>query len=176
MGITNLTREQAAAIFTGEVTQWSEVGGPDVEIVVFVQEPDDTMTVTFQDFLLNGVDFAESAEVLLSEFDVFPVVEGLTGAVSYASIAGVKSMEADKMMEVINPINLDGLSPEDPDYWLISQIGLAWLPDRQEFVEPFLEWVVDMMDSSIARMLMERYGVISGNPIIPDVVSPSGTG
>ena len=149
IGITNLTREQAVAIFTGEVTNWSEVGGPDLAITVFVQEPDDTITVTFRDTLLDGAEFTMPSGVLLTEFDVFPVVAGLTGAVSYASYAGLKSLESDLQGTAFDPVMLDGCSPDDPKYWLVSQVGLAWLPERQDYVMPFLAWVADFIDAPI---------------------------
>lgn len=38
-GVTSLTREQAAAIFEGEIENWQEIGGPDLEVFVFDKEP-----------------------------------------------------------------------------------------------------------------------------------------
>ena len=37
-GVTDLTVEQIAQIFTGEITNWSELGGADAEIAVFGRE------------------------------------------------------------------------------------------------------------------------------------------
>lgn len=38
-GVTQLTRQQIAAIYRGEITNWREVGGPDSPILVIDKEP-----------------------------------------------------------------------------------------------------------------------------------------
>lgn len=38
-GVTNLTKEQLKGLFEGEITNWSEVGGPDMEVFVYDKEP-----------------------------------------------------------------------------------------------------------------------------------------
>ncbi|WP_228083262.1 phosphate ABC transporter substrate-binding protein [Streptomyces profundus] len=38
-GVTNLTREQVQGIFEGTITNWSEVGGPDLGVFVYDKEP-----------------------------------------------------------------------------------------------------------------------------------------
>ena len=38
-GVESLTREQAKAIFEGRVTNWEDVGGPDLKVFVYDKEP-----------------------------------------------------------------------------------------------------------------------------------------
>ncbi len=38
-GVTNLTKDQVRALFEGRVTNWSELGGPDVPVFVYDKEP-----------------------------------------------------------------------------------------------------------------------------------------
>lgn len=38
-GVDNLTRQQVRGLFEGKITNWSEVGGPDLEVFVYDKEP-----------------------------------------------------------------------------------------------------------------------------------------
>ena len=50
-GVTDLTVEQIAQIFTGEITNWSELGGADAEIAVFGREAGSGTRGAFEVFL-----------------------------------------------------------------------------------------------------------------------------
>jgi phosphate transport system substrate-binding protein len=38
-GLDSITREEAKAVFEGRVTNWSELGGPDIDVFVYDKEP-----------------------------------------------------------------------------------------------------------------------------------------
>jgi phosphate transport system substrate-binding protein len=38
-GVTDLSKEEVRGLFEGEITNWSEVGGPDMEVFVYDKEP-----------------------------------------------------------------------------------------------------------------------------------------
>ena len=159
IGITDLTREQVARIFAGEITNWSEIGGPDQAIVVFIQKPEDSMTYAVQDFILDGYLFADSATVLLEERVVFSLVESMPGSISYASWAGKKYWEFIFLTEFIDAVDLDGWSPDDPEYPFVSSIGLAYLPERRPDLQPLFDWGYDFLDSAVAQTLLGQFGV-----------------
>ena len=158
LGIDNLTREQAAALFSGEVTNWSQLGAPDIEIAVFVQEAEDTTTVALCDYLLGTTQFAESAQILFNDRDLISVVSGFPGSVSYSSLATKRLSEESTSGDLAKSVSLDGLLPDDLNYPLIAPVGFAFLPERQADLQPILDWAVGFLNSEMGQYLLEKYG------------------
>ncbi len=86
--VTDLTTEQIAAIYTGEITNWSEVGGPDAEIAVLGRDSASGTRSAFEEIL--GI---EDACVYLNEYsstgDVIGNVASNPNAIGYASLSAV---------------------------------------------------------------------------------------
>lgn len=53
-GVTDLTKDQLISIFTGETTNWSEVGGPDEDIVLITRPESSGTRATFEKYALDG--------------------------------------------------------------------------------------------------------------------------
>ena len=137
VGDISLTAEQAAAIFSGAITNWSEVGGPDLDIVLYVRDEADSSTAAFRDAFFGDEPFAESAQVMTSKTDMINEVSGIEGAIGFgtwpaAVAAGTK----------VRPITLDGQLPADADYPITTKLGLGYLEERQADVQPLTDWLI----------------------------------
>jgi len=65
--VSTLTMEQLAKIFKGEITNWSQVGGPNEPIKVTVRAvPETGAGVLFQEKVLKGEPYAKDATVMAS--------------------------------------------------------------------------------------------------------------
>ena len=65
--VSTLTMEQLSKIFKGEITNWSQVGGPNEPIKVTVRAvPDTGAGVLFQEKVLKGEPYAKDATVMAS--------------------------------------------------------------------------------------------------------------
>jgi phosphate transport system substrate-binding protein len=171
VGIDNLTREQVAAIFSGEVTNWVELGGPDQTIMVFLQLDGDPLTEFISEYILSGRPFVETAQLVPEDRAVFPVVEGIPGAFSYAAWASKKYMEIDDSADYLDATQIEGLTPDNPDYPFVSAMGFAYLPEQQAFLQPLLDWAFSLVNSEIGQLFMERYGL---QPLLPSTATPEG--
>jgi phosphate transport system substrate-binding protein len=60
--VTELTLAQIKAIYTGQITNWSKVGGPDAKIILYSRENNSGTYVYFKDNVLDGEDYAPSAQ------------------------------------------------------------------------------------------------------------------
>ena len=86
--VAELTSEQIAKIFTGEITNWSELGGNDAEIAVFGRDAASGTRSAFEEIL--GI---EDKCAYLNEYsttgDVIGNVASNPNAIGYASLSAV---------------------------------------------------------------------------------------
>lgn len=60
--VHELSLTQIKAIYMGKVTNWKDVGGPDAKIILYSRENNSGTYVYFKDNVLEGEDFAPSAQ------------------------------------------------------------------------------------------------------------------
>ena len=98
--VADLTMEQIAGIYTGTITNWSEVGGNDGEIVCIGREAGSGTRSGFEE-LTETVDKCKYRQELTSTGDVITAVAQNPDAIGYASLASVKdSVKALKVAGV----------------------------------------------------------------------------
>lgn len=102
--VSDLTLEQIAAIFTGEITNWSEVGGDDSEIVLIGREAGSGTRDGFES-ITGTEDACNYRQELTSTGDVITSVATNPAAIGYASLASVK--------DSVKAISVGGVSPSE---------------------------------------------------------------
>jgi phosphate transport system substrate-binding protein len=135
--VTNLTTEQALALLLGEVTNWSEVGGPDMPIVLYVRDEGDSTTKAIREQIVGDTPFPETATVLTSQSDMQAAVAGTPGGMGMGSWPAAFASEAK-----VRPIALDGIAPSDSTYPMVSPVGIGYLSDRKANVQPLIDWLL----------------------------------
>ena len=97
--LSQLTMEQLAAIFSGGVTNWREVGGSDMPIVVLSREVNSGTHVYFKEHVLRGgkkesqAEFAANALMLSSSQAIADEVAQNTGAIGYFGMGYISPRE-----------------------------------------------------------------------------------
>ena len=102
--VEDLTIEQIAAIFTGKITNWSEVGGIDAEIVLIGREAGSGTRGGFEE-IVDVEDACAYRQELTSTGDVITAVSQNPGAIGYASLASVK--------DTVKAIKVGGVAPSE---------------------------------------------------------------
>ncbi len=97
--INELTTEQIASIYTGAVTNWKDVGGPDESIVVASRESSSGTFMFFQEHVLQKKDYAASALLLPATSAIVQTVADSSGAIGYVGLGYVQ--EATGKVKVI---------------------------------------------------------------------------
>lgn len=107
VSIKTLTREQLKGIFTGSVSNWQEVGGPDLPIkIVFGSKIPGTNSV-FQKQIMDEAAYSTSVVEATTAAEVKEKVASTPGAVGLAPISIIDaSIFAPKIPEVGRPITL----------------------------------------------------------------------
>ncbi|VBB06384.1 Hypothetical protein LUCI_1615 [Lucifera butyrica] len=102
--IDNLTHQQLLDIFTGKITNWKEVGGPDLKITIVNRPASSGTRATFKKYALKG---AEEATGIGLQSDasgtVLKTVAETDGAVSYLALSYVN--------DSVKALKLDGVEP-----------------------------------------------------------------
>lgn len=62
--VSELSLDQVKDIYTGKLTNWKDVGGPDAKIVLYGRENNSGTYVYFRDNVLKGADFAPGMQSL----------------------------------------------------------------------------------------------------------------
>ena len=60
--VSDLTLDQLKGIYTGVITNWKDVGGPDAKIVLYGRENNSGTYVFFRDNVLKGEDYANAMQ------------------------------------------------------------------------------------------------------------------
>ena len=102
--VIDLTVDQIAQIYKGEVTNWSELGGADQEIAVLGREDGSGTRSAFEEIV--GVDGeCKYTNEYSSTGDVIGQVASNPGAIGYASLSAVD--------ETVAAVKVDGVAPSE---------------------------------------------------------------
>ena len=102
--VEDLDVETIAKIYTGEITNWSEVGGDDAEIVLIGREAGSGTRDGFES-ITDTEDVCKYRQELTSTGDVITTVAGNPAAIGYASLASVK--------DTVKALRVGGVVPSD---------------------------------------------------------------
>ena len=102
--VENLTIAQIADIYTGKITNWSEVGGDDAEIVLIGREAGSGTRSGFEE-IVEVKDACQYRQELSSTGDVITTVAQNPGAIGYASLASVK--------DTVKALQVEGVTPSE---------------------------------------------------------------
>ena len=100
--VTDLTIEQIAAVYKGEITNWKELGGADAPIVLIGREAASGTRDGFES-ITGTEDLCKYSQELTSTGDVVQTVSSNPNAIGYASLASVG--------DTVKAIKVEGVIP-----------------------------------------------------------------
>ncbi|MDO5675764.1 MAG: substrate-binding domain-containing protein [bacterium] len=87
VGLASLSPSQLAGIFSGEITNWSAVGGPDKAIVVVLGTKYPAILEQFKKNLMKGKDYSGNAMQVETYADIKEKVASTPGAIGFSTAA-----------------------------------------------------------------------------------------
>lgn len=135
-GVEDLSVEQIAQIFTGEITNWSELGGTDGEIAVFGREAGSGTRGAFEEIV--GVDNCKYTNEYSSTGDVIGNVASNPNAIGYASLSAVDDTVKAVMVNGVAPSEdtvKDGTYEIQRPFVMVTKDGAELSEAAQAFLE-----------------------------------------
>jgi len=136
VNVISLDNRQISDIFSGKITNWAEVGGPNLKIVLYVRDEDDTSTKGLRKIIIGNTPFPETAKTLFSQSDMAFSVEGTPEAVGIAAWVSIMATQAK-----VKAIAINGTPPDDASYPILGSAGLGYLADRESDIQPLINWL-----------------------------------
>lgn len=135
--VTELSGEQLRGLFDGTITNWSEVGGADLTVVVYIRDPNEGNTLALRETFIGDVPFAAGALLLNSQSEMQSVVAGVEGALGYGTWAAVVANQAE-----VVPLTIDGIGIANPAPKLRSIMGIGYQAANRATLQPLIDWLL----------------------------------
>ena len=109
VNVSNITVEDAAKIYAGEITNWSQVGGANAPIVVFNRDEASGTYETFEVKVMGDMEFMKSASVTTGNGDMAAKVGATPNSIGYVGLGfigekGLKALSLDGVDATIDNV------------------------------------------------------------------------
>ena len=152
--VSDLSIEQIASLYKGEITNWKELGGADAPVVLIGREANSGTRDGFES-ITETKDLCKYSQELTSTGDVVQTVASNPNAVGYASLASVKDNVKALLVEGVAPETKtiqDGTYKIQRDFVFVTKKNSELTDAAQSFF--------DFASSSEADDLITKAGAI----------------
>ena len=135
--VSDLSVEQIAKLYTGEITNWKDVGGNDAEVVLIGREAASGTRDGFES-ITGTKDKCQYRQELTSTGDVITTVSQNPNAIGYASLAAIKDSVKALTVNGVAPTEAtvkDGTYLVQRPFVLVTKEGAALSETAQKFFD-----------------------------------------
>lgn len=154
--VQSLTFDQLKKIFTGEVTNWKDVGGQDVNIIVMSRESNSGTYVFFKEHVLKDKDYTSKAMLMPSSQALVQGVAQDKGAIGYVGMGYVDQsvralpVAADDKSTPVAPTEANVLNGTYP---LARPLHLYTAGEPAGAIKDFLDFVLNAEGQKLVKEL-----------------------
>lgn len=155
--VEDLTVDRIASIYTGEITNWSEVGGADGEIVLIGREAGSGTRDGFESITKTN-DSCKYRQELTSTGDVITTVANNPNAIGYASLASVK--------DTVKALKVGGVTPTEDtvkDGTYLIQRPFVFVTKTDTKLSDTAQKFFDYAMSSAAASIISKAGAVAAH-------------
>ena len=155
--VADLTLDQIAKLYTGEITNWKDVGGNDAEVVLIGREAASGTRDGFES-ITGTKDKCQYRQELTSTGDVITAVSQNPDAIGYASLASVK--------DSVKALSVGGVTPseatvKDGSYTVQRPFVLVTVEGKE--LSPAAQAFFDYALSADAAPIISAAGAVAAN-------------
>lgn len=155
--VKNLTHDQLQKIFTGEITNWQQVGGQDQSIVLVTRADGSGTRLTFDQAVMDGKNETQ-AQSQDQNGAVQKIVAQTPGAISYLAFSYTQGSAA----KGLKTVKLDNVAPNDKNVttnkwkiWAYEHMYTTKHPDKG--TKAFVKY---MKSAPVQKTLLKKLGYI----------------
>ena len=154
--VEDITKDQLAQVYSGQITNWKDLGGSDQQIVVIGREASSGTRGAFEE-LLKLEDKCKYAQEIDSTGAVMAKVAATPGAIGYVSL--------DVIDDTVHTLKIDGVEPTEENikagsYTLQRPFVMATKGEISEQSEAVQE-LFNYINSDEGQQIVSKGGVIS---------------
>lgn len=157
--VDDLKQEDVIKIFTGEVTNWNQVGGDDMKITVINRPKSSGTRAVFKKYALNGKDEVEGKALTEdSNGSVKKTIESTDGAIGYLGASYISNKENLGSLKILkfNGIEMNKENITSGKYPIWSYEHMYTKGEAKDLTKAFLDYMV----SDDVKTLVEKLGYI----------------
>lgn len=145
--VRRLTTEQLRGLFAGTIVSWSEVGGRDEPVRLYIREPASGTRAFIRDHVLEGGPFAPAATVCSGTWAVATAVAADRWGVGFGGIA---------FGQQVHHVEIDGVAPtpahvRDGTYPLSRYLYLYTVEQPTGLLKTFVDFVLSPAGQTIVE-------------------------
>src|SRR6476659_7973766 len=142
--LTEISIPDLKGIFTGKITNWKQLGGPDSNIIVYSRENSSGTYVLFKETVLQGADFTPRAQTMPGTAAVVNAVSKEKFGIGYGGAAYAKGI---KILKVKKDAASPAINPEkttvlNGTYPLARPLFFYLRAKASGDIKSFIDWVL----------------------------------
>lgn len=153
--IEELTLEQVKGIFTGAISDWSEVGGDAGPISVYTRNTSSGTYKSFQEMAMDKEDYGSNTQKMAGNEQIAEEVSKNANGIGYVGLAYTEK-------DGIKPVSVDGveLEPKNAKEYPIAR-SLHYYTIKGKLSEPAVKFLAWATTDDKAAEIVERVGFIA---------------
>lgn len=167
--VDNLTTQQVQQIYTGEITNWKQVGGSDLDIVAFQRNPGAGSQTLMEKLVMDGKELMEAPQAwvpdsMMGLMDAVRDYDNSPSAIGYTVYYYANDME---MAQGLKVLSIDGVQPNEDtirsgEYPFLNPyyVSIAKDTPQDSPTRILYDWVLGPDGQKLAQM--EGYVPVTG--------------
>ena len=155
--VTGLTTEQVRQIFSGEISDWSEVGGAPGRIRVVVREKTASTRSSFDDYFFGGKpNYAADVTEVHSAAETTSTVKAVQNAIGMVTLQQSTANDPDIRLLAIDGVQASMATLQDASYPVRRDLFIVYNPDRTK-LKPVARAFLDFVLGNEGQRIIERF-------------------
>ncbi len=153
-GVKALTKAQVAGIFTGKITDWSQVGGKAGAIKAYTRNTSSGTYKTFQKLAMNKVDYGKNTQKMAGNEQIAEAVSSDVNGIGYVGLAYAER-------DGVSAATVDGIAPKPENqasYSLSRNLYFYTIGQPTGEAKKFIDW---SLTSDEAAKIVTKVGFIA---------------